>query len=344
MKKVFLAILSVVLTVANLSAQTNLVPNPGFEEVYHSDTCIFDALVFINYGGTGFLRQLRNWFPPNPGDPPRLFTSCDTISGATVPDGVCGHLADAGSGSAYLFMETWQLPAPDAHPSIMVKLTHPLRHSGTYLLRMHVAACGLIQTRSNIMACFEKDSAYDRLALVYTPTPTGIANSFVYDSIITNCANWRIVEFIVHPTVDSLQYLAIGTFPAIDTTMRRNTRPGDPCYVFNGDTTVSHILLDEVALYRLDTIGNGIDDLNTELSNIHLFPNPAQNKIQVQTDKFESSYTWSLYDISGRLIQQYLISRKEQEIELPVDLNSGMYLWKGEREGVLLNCGKLLVE
>jgi 3-methyladenine DNA glycosylase AlkD len=90
---------------------------------------------------------------------------------------------------------------------------------------MHVATCGNDQVRSNIMACFEKDSAYDRLALSYTPTSNGIANAFVYDSLIYNCSYWKPIDFIVHPTVDSLQYLVIGTFPAVDTTLHRFVAP-----------------------------------------------------------------------------------------------------------------------
>jgi len=173
--------------------------------------------------------------------------------------------------------------------------------------------------------------------------PTYPEYTYHTDSILMDCSYWHEVIFHIVPRIDSLQFLLIGTFPTVQPVKARKVMPSDPCYIAGHDSTFSYMLVDDIQLY-LDTSFKAIDEVALLPQDILISPNPAQNKIQVHTDKFESSYSWSLYDISGRLIQQYLISRKEQEIELPVDLNSGMYLWKGEKDGVLLNCGKLLVE
>jgi hypothetical protein len=53
------------LTVFYMTAQTNLVPNGNFEDLYRPDTCITNW-AFFNFGGAGYIRQVKNWFPPNP--------------------------------------------------------------------------------------------------------------------------------------------------------------------------------------------------------------------------------------------------------------------------------------
>jgi len=56
--------------------------------------------------------------------------------------------------------------------------------------------------------------------------------------------------------------------------------------------------------------------------------------------------------VKSRLRQTYSITRKDEQITLPENMAAGMYYWKlvpaeplgAERDGVLLNWGKLLVE
>jgi hypothetical protein len=77
------------------------------------------------------------------------------------------------------------------------------------------------------------------------------------------------------------------------------------------------VFVDDVSLYRLDTIGNGIADEEDKLFSLSIYPNPAHHDIHVSTVNFTQVYDWNLYDVSGRLIQSYSISKREQDLFLP---------------------------
>jgi hypothetical protein len=151
--------------------------------------------------------------------------------------------------------------------------------------------------------------------------------------------------------MDSLKYLLISSFPSIAPIKFSRIDSTDPSYATAYDSQGVISYVDDVRLFLVSK-QDGIEEFATQKVNIHISPNPAQNKIQVQTPVFEKAFVWNLYDLQGRLIQTYSITRKDEEITLPENIAAGMYYWKlvpaeplgAERDGVLLNCGKLLKE
>jgi hypothetical protein len=338
--KHLIVLLLILVCYFEIKAQVNLVPNGRFEEVNRPDTCMVDNLPFLDTDIYHPYHQVKYWVSPLL-FPTYYCNACDTSNSWSVPTNALGYQEDADSGHAYAGLITLNWLDTLSYSVIQVQLTEQLRKDSHYVFKMKVSPGDIYFYRSTIGICFEKDSSTDILGINHTPTYPEY--TYTTDSVIKNCTVWTEVVFNIYPHMDSLKYLLISSFPSIAPIKFSRIDSTDPSYATAYDSQGVISYVDDVRLFLVSK-QDGIEEFATQKVNIHISPNPAQNKIQVQTDKFESSYTWSLYDISGRLIQQYLISRKEQEIELPVDLNSGMYLWKGERDGVLLNCGKLLKE
>jgi hypothetical protein len=76
---------------------------------------------------------------------------------------------------------------------------------------------------------------------------------------------------------------------------------------------------------------------------ISLFPNPAQNFIQIDTKNMyeKSSYTYNIYDLMGnKLIRGSLSESKSINIEL---LSNGIYLIKIFKDSDLLEVQKFVI-
>jgi len=338
--KHLIVLLLILVSCFEIKAQVNLIPNGRFEEVNRPDTCIINNPAFYDWDIYHYTHQVKYWFSPIAYQT-YYCNACDTTTAYSVPINAFGYQEDADSGHAYAGVITLDWVDTLSYSVIQVPLVESMKKDSHYVFKMKVSPGERYFYRSTIGICFEKDSVLDSWNNFHVPTFPEY--TYTTDSIIKDCTVWTEIEFNIYPHIDSLKYLLISSFQSIAPIKFSRIDSTDPAYAFATDSAGVITYVDDVRLFLVSK-QDGIEEFATQKVNIHISPNPAQNKIQVQTDKFESSYTWSLYDISGRLIQQYLISRKEQEIELPVDLNSGMYLWKAEREGVLLNCGKLLKE
>ncbi|MAX80707.1 MAG: hypothetical protein CL843_11115 [Crocinitomicaceae bacterium] len=68
--------------------------------------------------------------------------------------------------------------------------------------------------------------------------------------------------------------------------------------------------------YWFVQLGNttGVEDLNFDLEKVLVYPNPSRGYIYIQNAKLNSNY--SVFDVTGQLIQQGIISSNNQEVEL----------------------------
>ena len=99
-------------------------------------------------------------------------------------------------------------------------------------------------------------------------------------------------------------------------------------------------------LYNLDAeqITSGLDNVNTR-SSVNIFPNPANNKFNIQlTDLIiENKLTLDLLNIYGQLVTQYEITGQNSSFDIQ-NLPASVYLFQLRNENGILNTGKLVVE
>jgi hypothetical protein len=357
MKKFITALILLYFGTNLLSAQQNLVSNGKFEEIIIPDTCYVGQLPFADYSPPITQHQVKDWWIPIIYQSFYL-RSCDTDTTVLithhpvygVPDNEFGSAEDPDSGHAYACLNTWYLSDTlTTFSSIETHLNEPLKKNHHYLFKLLARPGYFYSLRTNINFCLEKDSIFDAALSYYTPSRADYV--FSSDSIIVDCRYWHEVKINFYVDTDSLKYLVIGTFPTVRSNRHLDVNGVDSCGNLSILHDVSFMYVDNVQLYDLDT-QIGINEIDAEFKSIRISPNPAQNKIHVQTPAFVNAFMWNLYDLQGRLIQTYSITHKEEQITLPENMAAGMYYWKlvpaeplgAERAGVFLNCGKLLKE
>ncbi len=80
------------------------------------------------------------------------------------------------------------------------------------------------------------------------------------------------------------------------------------------------------------------------LSNVSIWPNPAQQSVRLTLNDVHNANQWQLNDLQGRTVKSTSLSSSQQEAEITVsDLPSGMYLWKLLSQGGLIDSGKLVI-
>ena len=101
---------------------------------------------------------------------------------------------------------------------------------------------------------------------------------------------------------------------------------GDPNYTgtFNGLRT-------DIGVYEFDTISSTVNMLSNELSNISIFPNPADEYLNVII-KSDVNYL-EIYDINGKSLEYIHVNSNNFKIDVSY-LKSGVYVLKTERESI----------
>lgn len=88
------------------------------------------------------------------------------------------------------------------------------------------------------------------------------------------------------------------------------------CYSQSGQNGNKSVPLIGETDYWFVQLGNttGVEDLNFDLEKVLVYPNPSRGYIYIQNAKLNSNY--SVFDVTGQLIQQGIISSNNQEVEL----------------------------
>jgi len=123
-----------------------------------------------------------------------------------------------------------------------------------------------------------------------------------------------------NPDTILIQYSACSIFPA------GNPKAGDTMSIDSG------------------TVFAGINNITAEQhDNVNLYPNPAQNEVNLAvTGQFEAAKV-EVYDITGRVVGRYTMNNNSLTINTQA-YNSGIYLYKLlDNTGAELNVGKFSV-
>lgn len=207
-------------TYLNSEAQTNLVLNPSFEDVYKCPcwmTCIEDA---------------KHWYQPIKVSTSDLFHSCNALLTQSPRTG------DAYAGICLYYFT----PNSNYREYICGTLSSPLIKDETYCVSFYVSlaepySVGAIE---NIGIYFSKDSIKDKLTYS-NPVVLNVTPYYENDKgIISDSINWVLIRGSIIAKGDEMHFV-IGNFKDYSSTNKIR-------YIFNYSNFIVYYLIDDVSV------------------------------------------------------------------------------------------------
>lgn len=288
-------------------AQTNLVPNPSFE----------DTLGCPN-GYPDLDGKCKDWITFR--ITPDYFNNCSNY---------CGYLNQCGyqqphSGFAYAGFNMYDVNLPNSSEHIGVQLTSSLTIGTRYFISFFV--CNAYNPLVTNLAC----NKIGTLVTTYSYSDTNGLNSLPNystlktDSIISDTINWVKISgsFIAD---SAYQYLIIGNFfddSYIDTVQFPNQFGPYDAYYYLDDVCIS-----TDSLFAENWTNINERTINTD--NLNIFPNPAQEELNVISDDIGMCKI-DLYNSSDQIIFENEFYKK---IKINISkLPSGLYFMRLSNE------------
>ena len=314
--KLVLTILTL-FTLTWVTGQTNLVPNPSFEDTVSCPPSLSS------------MDQAQYWSSyRNTAD---YFNTCATVQ-AGVPNNFFGYQLP-NSGNAYAGVYCYD-PSGNYREFIGVPLTQTLNIGVKYFLSVYINRADFHSWSSDHFGFKFSTVQYD-----YFTNPAPIFNSANYYSsnIVTDSVGWTKISgsFIA----DSLyKYLVLGAlFDSAQTNIIIGWYPNDASYYYIDDVCVSTDSL-------ICSQSVGIKDI-VQSTNIKIYPNPTSDQSTLQFDNTKKEIcTLTLYDHYGQIIRTINNIKSDTVTIQKNDLTSGLYylvLRTGDR---VIVTGKLVVE
>lgn len=286
----------------SLRAQVNLVPNPSFEEHYQIPS------------GTSQIYYCQHWFSATGGGgTPDYFSTFSNGSNVDIPENTYGY-EDAEDGDFYAGIFIYHGVFSFAVEYIECKLIQPLLPK-RYCVEFYVSLADSTSRYAvnNIGLFFSPDSIYTdtiRRLVEFTPQFININNP------LTNKIGWTKISgsFVAQ---GGEQYMVMGNFnlPENDDTVQV------PGYEGLGANKSGYIYIDSVSVQLCDEVGIG----ENELEKIEIYPNPAQDFVNIDIPTNYQKPQLSIYNLTGQLISQSPITSNQP---IPISkLSNGLYLF-----------------
>ncbi len=303
-------------------SQTNLVPNPSFEDTVH---CPNNA---------GQINYATFWINPTMASPDYM-NICNTGMFG-VPSNYAGT-QNVHTGNAYALIATYGSVAFTSNSYreyIQVPLTSLLIQGEIYCVEFYVSLANGQYTEyavNNIGAYFSplavSSTNYDPLP--YVPQIVNPSSN-----PLTNIGVWTKVSgmFIAQ---GGEHYLTIGNFnnnAASDTVFIKPTSASDKS---------SGYYIDDVSVIAC---ASGINELSTE-NEITIFPNPATNMLNIAIHSLQGQTgTIAIFDLTGKLVITYHLDGSTDINQVSTaSLSSGLYIYKINVNDATVKNGKLSI-
>ena len=252
-----------------LQGQTNIIPNPSFEQYISCPTA------------SGQVDSCKNW--KNFGNSPDYFNGCAAAGGMSVPNnGIDFQYAHTGVGMTgeVMFVNSKVDSLPNYREYIGVKLLNALLIGQKYYLSFFINFSNY--TPSNAIAC-------NKIGMRFSTNPSDSShhckiNNFANlrtDSIYKDTINWLKISgsFIAD---SAYKYVAIGNFfddAHTDTVSTGSMHwAADAAYYFIDDVCVTTDSVYNVTWTGINAVGN-------ENNLINIFPNPASDLLNFKVDE-----------------------------------------------------------
>lgn len=261
--------------------QTNLVPNPSFEDTLSCPTA--QQQVYKAVGWT----TCRAY--------PSYFNKC-ALSSVSVPNNDGGY-QDAATGKAYMGLYSSFPISASNREYIGRPLSSPLIVSTKYYVSMKVTLSMIDSALGHSRATNKLGALFSTVAFSFSnPAPTNNFAHFYTNTVISDTLNWTIIKgsFI---SDSAYQYINIGNFfdnnnTTIVTICNENNYAG--AYYYIDDVCVS---TDSMQCNTIARLGD-----NDVTNKIELYPNPTSDQVFIRINNFSPSGYLRLSNSVGQII------------------------------------------
>lgn len=315
--------LILILLYFNASAQQNLVPNPGFENINQCPNNQNDYAT------------MQNWYPVLVTSTD-FYNACSVSADGGVPQNFLGNqTAHQGNGYAgvVLYLNN---PQMEYREYVGVKLTQPLVAGKEYCVAFYVAAADSAGLQSNTIAAYIGDSIYPATpfgisALPYTP-------QIQTTQYIENNTGWQLVEG-EYTAVGGEQYITIGSFTHdANTTFGPNGLAPDP-FGPNQMYMQSYVYVDDVEVKECKKVG--IDE--EQANDITIYPNPASENITISAPKTYNNLTVKVFNMAGALVSSITLKSAQKANIAIAQLAGGLYIVQVTGDDIPLSHKKIMI-
>jgi hypothetical protein len=102
---------------------------------------------------------------------------------------------------------------------------------------------------------------------------------------------------------------------------------------------------DDVVQGRFGNVITGIDDNESSIGLVSIFPNPSRGQFAIKGGKVGQELEVSIYNIRGSIVFNQLVTKQSNELELNPKLPSGIYIIKATaNQNVVLNEKLIITE
>lgn len=305
-------------------AQVNLVPNGSFE----------DTIQCPDF--TGQINRANYWSTPTNATPDIITSNyCDVYLNSNMidsPINVWGfQYPRTGDNYAGLGVYSNNSGGVDRE-YIQVHLKSSLISGKKYFVKYYVSLADKLDYYAikNIDAYFSIDSIYEQSSLPNLPIlnfdPQVNATTFITDTI-----SWKEV-FGYFTATGGEQYMIIGNF---------NVQDQVDTIIFDSTTNIkmTYYYIDDVSVYECDSL-IGLDE--NLLDEIQIYPNPAQDFVNIDLAKNINHAQLSIYNLTGQLVMQKQITQPNQNIPI-TELGNGVYVFVVESGGAVVGRKRVVV-
>jgi hypothetical protein len=321
----YIAILTLLLG-SQGQAQTNLVPNPGFEDTLRCATQI-----------NQFQGYVKNWMGVNND---YFNDSCD-VPNLGVPANLWGYqythsgLAMAGTTTIYLdsFASTY-----NAREYIYAQLTDTLTGGKKYFVSFYVDGAN-----NTVYTCNDFGASFTVNPLSLNHLVQHIVPQIQNDPInnpLTDTAGWTQVKgwFIAS---GGEKYITLGNFtPDSLCHIRYQRQAPNNTY----DWRFAYYYIDDISV-TLDTTAAGIVTLSAPKADVRVYPTPNDGNMTVDyvlQNTHEARF--ELYDLCGKLIDSRMLDPNKPNLSVSEnDLSKGVYIYHVIADKANLTSGKIVI-
>lgn len=270
-------------------AQTNLVPNPSFEEYTDCPSNL------------GQINLANSWNSASGGSPD-YYNSCSTNNFTGIPcnGGPLGGCQAPHTGNAYAGIATYD-DLFGIREYFEIKLNDTLKSGRKYYVGLYLSSADNVKYFSNNIGILFCSNFYNNNSTTNIP----ISPTVNFSSIQNDNSNWVNLEsqYIAN---GNETHILIGNF-------YNNLSTSINIQNANSANTIAYYYFDDIYVYEINE------------TSINIYPNPAKDIINIQLNNINTQNAYLLiYDTLGQLVLKEKITSDQQTINTQI-LASGMY-------------------
>ncbi len=291
----------------NSNAQ-NLIQNGSFENYTNID-CTYGGFT-NNFPPNNHV--VDNWYELNSSD---YFSSVCTNTYTGIPENVFGE-SFAKNGNSYVGFILFAANG-DMKEYVYQQLSSPLQAGKMYCLSFYVSrADGITHAIHSIGAHFSNTTPTLFNGYYSNKTPQIInQNGFITDTI-----GWTQIQGC-YTAIGGEQYITIGNFNSnanTDTLYVGSVNPEPGAYKY------AYYYIDDITLIDQTTVG--IKDINYELGEMNVYPNPANDVLNINLGTIKENTEIKMFDALGELVLNEKLTAQNSSLKTH-HLQSGVYFY-----------------